>query len=62
MTPEQQQQIGILNIRLNDMLAQFNAVIKILTDESDALRAQLEALKESDKPADVTDELPKKRR
>ncbi len=32
------QQIGILNLRINDMMTQLNAVIKTLMDENAALK------------------------
>ena len=34
------QQIGILNLRVNDMLTQLNSVIKIMTDENADLKAK----------------------
>ena len=39
------QQIGILNFRINDMLTQLNAVIKIVTDENAALKRENAELK-----------------
>jgi len=34
------QQIGMLNLRINDMMTQLNAVMKMLIDENNALRKE----------------------
>jgi hypothetical protein len=34
------QQIGILNLRINDMMTQLNAVMKTMIDENDALKKE----------------------
>jgi len=39
------QQIGMLNIRINDMMAQLNAVMKTLMDENSALKKENTDLK-----------------
>jgi regulator of replication initiation timing len=39
------QQLGILNLRINDMMAQLNAVIKIMMDENAALKKENAELK-----------------
>ncbi len=38
-------QIGMLNLRINDMMTQLNAVIKALLDESSALKKENAELK-----------------
>lgn len=40
-----QQQIGLLNLRINDMMAQLNTVIKALMDENAGLQAEILRLK-----------------
>jgi regulator of replication initiation timing len=40
------QQIGILNIRINDMLTQLNSVINAIMEENAALKKENSALKE----------------
>jgi len=44
-SPELQQQVGMLNLRINDMMTQLNAVIKMMMDENSALKKENEALK-----------------
>jgi regulator of replication initiation timing len=39
------QQIGMLNLRINDMMTQLNMVLKALMDENTALRQENAALK-----------------
>lgn len=39
------QQIGILNLRINDMLTQLNTAMKLLLDENTALRKENADLK-----------------
>lgn len=39
------QQIGMLNIRINDMMAQLNAVMKTLMDENSVLKKENADLK-----------------
>ena len=39
------QQIGMLNLRINDMMTQLNAVMKALMDENAALKNENAALK-----------------
>jgi regulator of replication initiation timing len=39
------QQIGMLNLRINDMMTQLNAVMKALMDENAALKKQNPDLK-----------------
>ena len=47
------QQIGILNLRINDMMTQLNTVIKVLMDENAALKkenAELKARQQTSQP------------
>ncbi len=37
------QQIGILNLRINDMMTQLNAVLKTIMDENVALKKEKSA-------------------
>ncbi len=39
------QQIGMLNLRINDMMTQLNAVMKALMDENASLRQENSELK-----------------
>jgi regulator of replication initiation timing len=39
------QQIGMLNLRINDMMTQLNAVMKTMMDENSALRRENTDLK-----------------
>ena len=39
------QQIGMLNLRINDMMCQLNAVVKMLADENSALKKENADLK-----------------
>ena len=39
------QQIGILNLRINDMMTQLNTVMKMMMDEKDALKKENAELK-----------------
>ena len=39
------QQIGMLNLRINDMMTQFNAVLKALMEENAALKKENTELK-----------------
>jgi hypothetical protein len=39
------QQIGILNLRINDMMSQFNVVVKAMMDENAALKKDNAELK-----------------
>ena len=39
------QQIGMLNLRINDMMTQLNIVMKTLVDESNALKQENAELK-----------------
>jgi len=39
------QQVGMLNLRINDMMTQLNAVMKALMDENQALRKENAELK-----------------
>ena len=39
------QQIGMLNLRINDMMTQLNAVMKALIDDNSALRKENADLK-----------------
>jgi hypothetical protein len=43
------QQIGMLNLRINDMMTQLNAVMKALLDENGALRKENAELKAGQK-------------
>lgn len=40
------QQIGMLNLRINDMMSQLNAVMKALMDENQALKKENAELNE----------------
>jgi cell division protein FtsB len=42
------QYIAVLNLRINDMMVQLNAVMRVLTEENSALRKEIHDLK-SDK-------------
>lgn len=39
------QQIGMLNLRINDMMTQLNAVMKMMMDENAALKKENAELK-----------------
>ena len=39
------QQIGMLNLRINDMMTQLNAVLKVMMEENAALKKENAALK-----------------
>lgn len=39
------QQVGLLNLRINDMMTQLNVVIKTLTDENAGLKRENSDLK-----------------
>ncbi len=39
------QQIGMLNLRINDMITQFNAVMKTIMDENASLKRENTELK-----------------
>ncbi len=39
------QQIGMLNLRINDMMTQLNTVLKMITDENVALKKENAELK-----------------
>ncbi|MCW4003967.1 MAG: hypothetical protein NWE95_08675 [Candidatus Bathyarchaeota archaeon] len=39
------QQVGMLNLRINDMMTQLNAVVKLMMDENSALKKENEELK-----------------
>ncbi len=39
------QQMGLLNLRINDMMTQFNVVMKIMMDENNALKMENAELK-----------------
>jgi regulator of replication initiation timing len=45
------QQIGMLNLRISDMMAQLNVVLKALMDENAALRKENADLKASSEKA-----------
>ncbi|MCW4003594.1 MAG: hypothetical protein NWE95_06765 [Candidatus Bathyarchaeota archaeon] len=42
---ELQQQVGMLNLRINDMMTQLNVVIKLMMDENSALKKENAELK-----------------
>lgn len=44
LSPEAQQAIGMLNLRLNDYMAQLNSVIRLLVEENSALRTEAQSL------------------
>lgn len=44
-SPEIQQQIGMLNLRINDMMAQLNVVMKVIIEENSALKRENSELK-----------------
>ncbi len=44
LSPEVQQALGKLNVRLADLMEQTNAVIKVLVDENMELRAKLDSI------------------
>jgi cell division protein FtsB len=39
------QYIAILNLRINDMMVQLNAVMRVLTEENSALKKEIHDLK-----------------
>ncbi|MCL5876649.1 MAG: hypothetical protein M1540_02420 [Candidatus Bathyarchaeota archaeon] len=41
-----QQQIGLLNLRVNDMMTQLNATLKAMLEENQALKKENAELKE----------------
>ena len=41
---EIQQQIGMLNLRINDMMTQLNNTLKVLIEENRALRVETQSL------------------
>ena len=43
------QQVGVLNLRINDMMAQLNAVMKMLVDENNALKKENADIKAAQK-------------
>lgn len=43
------QQIGMLNLRINDMMTQLNAVIKTMISENEALKKENAELKAKNK-------------
>lgn len=43
------QQMGLLNLRINDMMTQLNAVIKTVMDENSALKKENAELKTTQK-------------
>jgi regulator of replication initiation timing len=45
MSPALQQEIGLLNLRLNDLGLQFNKVVKLMVEENAALRLEVAELK-----------------
>ena len=47
------QQIGILNLRINDMMTQLNTVIKTIIDENVALKKENAELKTKPKEENV---------
>ena len=47
-------QIGLLNIRINDMMTQLNAVMKALMDENTALQKENAELKAKNKETQKT--------
>lgn len=46
------QQIGMLNLRISDMMTQLNTVIKTIMDENVALKKENEELKAKQKKTD----------
>ena len=44
-TPQIQQQISLLNLRINDMMTQLNAVMKAFMEENAALKKENSDLK-----------------
>ncbi|MFA5307014.1 MAG: hypothetical protein WC365_06215 [Candidatus Babeliales bacterium] len=48
-----QQQLGLLNLRLNDFMTQLNAVIKTLVDENQALQTTIAELQNPTKPTPI---------
>jgi hypothetical protein len=46
-----QQQIGMLNLRINDMMTQLNATLKAIIEENQALKKENGELKEKTAPA-----------
>jgi regulator of replication initiation timing len=45
-TPQTMQQIGMLNLRINDMMTQLNATLKAVLEENQALKSENAELKE----------------
>jgi hypothetical protein len=48
ISAELQQNIQMLNLRINDMMQAMNTVFKMLMDENQAMRAEVATLKASD--------------
>jgi regulator of replication initiation timing len=48
------QQIGMLNLRINDMMTQLNAVMKMMMEENAALKKENAELKAKPKEAPKT--------
>lgn len=48
------QQIGMLNLRINDMMAQLNTVMKMLVNENTALKKENAELKAKPKETQKT--------
>ncbi|HSV49809.1 MAG TPA: hypothetical protein VLH35_05790 [Candidatus Acidoferrales bacterium] len=45
MSPALMQEIGLLNLRLGDLGAQFNKVVKVMVEENAGLRQEIADLK-----------------
>ena len=45
LSPAMEQQIGMLNLRINDMMTQLNAVMKAMMEENAALKKENAELK-----------------
>jgi regulator of replication initiation timing len=54
LSPAMEQQIGMLNLRINDMMTQLNVVIKAIMEENAALKKENAELKTKPKEAQKT--------
>jgi regulator of replication initiation timing len=54
LSPAMEQQIGMLNLRINDMMTQLNGVIKAIMEENAALKKENAELKAKPKETQKT--------
>ena len=56
LSPEAQQAIGMLNLRLNDYMTQLNSVIRLLVEENQNLNSQLANVQAKQSECEVKNE------